>query len=79
MDLKRIIRAARGNGTVDLLLTHARIVNVFSGEIVTDHIAVACGHIVGFGEYDAKERIDVGGGDLWHRDLSMPTFTSKVP
>ena len=61
MDLKRIIRAARGEGTVDLLLTHARIVNVFSGEIVTGDIAVACGRIVGFGAYDAKKRIDVGG------------------
>ncbi|MGB6009857.1 MAG: amidohydrolase family protein, partial [Desulfobacterales bacterium] len=61
MDLKRIIRAARGEGTVDLLLTHARIVNVFSGEIVSNDIAVACGRIVGFGAYDAKKRIDVGG------------------
>ena len=40
MDLKRIIRAARGDERVDLLLTDARIVNVFSGEIVNDHIAV---------------------------------------
>jgi len=61
MDLKYIIRAARGDGRADLLLTHARIVNVFSGEIVSGDIAVACGHIVGFGEYDAKKRIDMKG------------------
>ena len=61
MDLKRIIRTARGEGTVDLLLTHARIVNVFSGEIVFGDIAIACGCVVGFGEYDAKKRIDMGG------------------
>ena len=61
MDLKRIIRAARGDETADLLLTRARIVNVFSGEIVSGDIAVAGGCIVGFGEYDAKKKIDLEG------------------
>jgi adenine deaminase len=61
MKLVNIIRAARGDRLADLLLTNARIINVFSGEIVSDNIAIACGHIVGLGEYAAKETIDVGG------------------
>ena len=49
MDLNNIIRSARGEKPADLLLTNARILNVFSGEIVSDHIAVAQGYIIGFG------------------------------
>ncbi len=59
MALKEIIRSARGQKEVDLLLTNARIINVFSGEIISGNIAVAKGCIVGFGEYDAKATVDI--------------------
>ena len=59
--MNTIIQSARGQIPVDLLLTDARIVNVFSGEIITDHIAIINGQIVGFGEYLAKKTIDLGG------------------
>lgn len=61
MGLKEIIRSARGQKQVDLLLANARIINVFSGEIFAGDIAVADGHIVGFGPYMAEKTVDMGG------------------
>ena len=59
--LKNLITAARGDIPVDCLFTHARIINVFSGEIISDHIAVHDGHIVGFGDYPARRTVDLKG------------------
>jgi adenine deaminase len=59
MPISQLIAAARGMKPVDLLLTNARIVNVFSGEILPGSIAVFGGRIVGFGDYPAKETIDL--------------------
>ena len=61
MNLNQIIRAAHGEKPVDLLLTNAQIVNVFSGEVVTDAIAISDGMIVGFGSYEAKKVVDLNG------------------
>jgi adenine deaminase len=61
MTLEKSIQIARGEKSADLLITHARLVNVFNGDIETRDIAVADGNIVGFGAYDAKEIIDAGG------------------
>lgn len=61
MSINDRIRAARGDEAVDLLLTNARIVDVFSGDIFDGRIAVGDGHIVGFGEYECKETVDLGG------------------
>ncbi len=54
--------------TCDLVITNARIFNVFTGEIETGDIAVACGRIVGVGHgysahrvYDAKGKIALPG------------------
>lgn len=60
MDLSEIIRSARGQQPVDLLLKNARIVNIFSGEIVSGSIAIANGYVVGFGEYSAIKTVDIG-------------------
>ncbi len=61
MDRYRLISAARGDMPVDRLLTGARIVNVFSGDIHEGSIGVKDGYIVGFGDYDAAETLDLGG------------------
>ncbi|BBO91220.1 adenine deaminase [Desulfosarcina ovata] len=62
MDLKTIIGAARGDLPVDLLLTGARIVNVFSGRINRGSIAIKDGYIVGIGnDYQAGETLDLEG------------------
>jgi len=60
-NLKNLITAARGDTPVDCLFTNARIINVFSGEIISDPIAVYDGHIVGFGDYPARRTVDLKG------------------
>ena len=67
-DLKEIITLAKGEREVDLLLTNAQLINVFSGRIEPQAIAVAQGRIVGVGEYPAKEVLDLKGRFL------MPGF-----
>jgi len=53
MDLKELIKAAKGEHPVDCLFTNARIINVFSNEIISGYIAVSDGYIVGIGDYPA--------------------------
>jgi adenine deaminase len=62
--LEERIRAAIGEGKVDLLIKNGRVVNVFSGEIEKKDVAIFGGMIVGFGDYQAKEIIDVKGDFL---------------
>jgi adenine deaminase len=59
--MKNIIKYARGDKPVDLVLANARIINVFSGEIIHSDIAVAHGYIVGFGSYTANKTVDLDG------------------
>ncbi|MBU1693708.1 MAG: adenine deaminase [Verrucomicrobia bacterium] len=54
-----MIAAARGETPADLLLKKARVVNVFSNEIHAADVAVFKGHIVGFGDYEARETVDL--------------------
>ena len=61
MQIDRIITAPRGDAPVDLLLVNARIVNVFSGRVVDGSIAIRDGFIVGFGDYEAAQTIDLEG------------------
>ena len=61
MDLKSLIRHARGDEPADLLLRNGRVVNVLSGEILPGDVAIAGEHIVGFGDYPARTEIDLGG------------------
>ncbi len=53
------LKAARGEHPCDLLLANARIVDVFSGEIVAGSVAAAAGRIVGIGEYPARAAVDM--------------------
>ncbi|MDY6793507.1 MAG: adenine deaminase [Thermodesulfobacteriota bacterium] len=61
MNLDEMITYARGEKQADLLLTNARVVNVFSGKIIPRSIGVANGYITGFGSYPAKKTIDMNG------------------
>lgn len=56
-----LIEAAGGRRPVDLLITDARVVDVFSGEIVKGHVAVFEGRIAGIGDYEAVETVSAGG------------------
>lgn len=64
MNLKEKIGVALGNEPLDLLLINGKIVNVFSGAIQTASVAVHKGIIIGFGEYEAKLKIDLKGAYL---------------
>jgi adenine deaminase len=61
MRLDEIIKAASGEKPVDLLLTNARIINVFTGEVAADAVAISDGMIVGFGPYETQTVVDVDG------------------
>lgn len=58
---QRIISVAAGREPADLVLKNATYVNVFSGELCTDDIAVAGGLIVGLGKYQGKVETDMTG------------------
>ncbi|GAB4176886.1 MAG: adenine deaminase [Calditrichia bacterium] len=55
------LRAARGEIPADLLIKNGRLLNVLSGEIYQENIAIYDGRIVGFGDYEANEVLDVEG------------------
>lgn len=61
MNEKRFIKAAAGEEPADLLLTGARIVDVFTGRVVHGQIAVLGERIVGIGQYEARRVEDLGG------------------
>ena len=61
MELAELIKLARGEEKADLLLKNARVVNVFSHEIIETNVAIADDRIVGLGDYQAQETIDLKG------------------
>jgi len=61
MQTAEFIKASRGDHPCDLLLANARIVDVFSGEIIAGNVAVSSGRIAGIGEYPARRTVDLAG------------------
>jgi adenine deaminase len=61
MDRKEIITYAKGDQKVDLLVKNARFINVLTGTIEPQAIAIAQGMVVGFGDYPAQEVINLKG------------------
>jgi adenine deaminase len=60
--LARLISVAKGELPADLLLTNAKVVNVFSGEIEPGNVAICGDRIAGVGDYhQAKKMLDLGG------------------
>lgn len=64
MKFEERVRRARGDAPVDLLIQNARVVNVFSHEIVETDVAIAGSWIVGFGDYPAATKLDAAGAYL---------------
>lgn len=67
MDRSRLIAVARGDEPADLVFTHARVVNVFTGEVEQADVALAEGRIAGVGDYaeaEAAEVVDLQGAYL---------------
>ena len=61
MNITRLINTAQEKEKPDLVLKNAKIVNVFTGEIISGDIAIVDGVIVGVGEYSGKTEKDLGG------------------
>lgn len=61
MKLAEIIEVARGEKEADLLIENAQVVNVLSGEIYRANVAISHSRIVGLGNYQAKQKIDLEG------------------
>jgi adenine deaminase len=60
--LTDLISVAKGELPADLLLTDAKVVNVFNGEIEPGNVAICRDRIAGVGDYHkAKQALDVGG------------------
>ena len=58
---QRIIDVAAGRQKADLVLKNATYVNVFSGELMTEDIAVVHGIIAGLGCYAGENEVDMTG------------------
>ena len=58
------LSVARGETPAGLLFRNAQLVNVLSGEIHAANVAVDDGRVIGFGDYDAKDVIDLEGAYL---------------
>ncbi|HNO77437.1 MAG TPA: adenine deaminase [Phycisphaerae bacterium] len=61
MDLKSRVDVATGRVPADLVLRGGRIVNVLSNEIHGGDVAICGDRIVGIGQYDGKEIVNLDG------------------
>jgi adenine deaminase len=59
MAIKERILAARGRIPADLVLKRARVVNLFTNEILSTDVAIHDRHVVGFGAYSGPNEIDL--------------------
>jgi len=63
-DIQHKLSVARGEEPAELLFKNTRLVNVLSGEIHETNVAVDDGRVIGFGDYEARETIDIAGAYL---------------
>lgn len=59
--LENLILTASGERKAELVLKGARVVNVFSEELLEADVAVTDGYICGLGSYEGEREVDVGG------------------
>jgi adenine deaminase len=86
IDLEHKLRVARGEELAELVFKNARLVNVLSGEIHDTNVAVDGGRVIGLGDYDGKEVVDLAGAYLapslidghFHVESTMVTLPEFV-
>lgn len=61
MEREQLIQAALGETAPELVLKNARVINVFTGEILPADVAVSHGKIIGVGSYNGVKEIDLQG------------------
>lgn len=59
--LKNVIQSALGNEKADLVLKNGKIIDVLNHRIVEGNVAVKDGVILGIGDYEGTEEVDVEG------------------
>ena len=59
--LEDLVLTAAGEKKAELVLKGARVVNVFSEELLLADVAVKDGRIVGLGQYEGETEVDVSG------------------
>lgn len=59
--LTRLIEVAAGRVVADLVISNARIIDVFNASIIQGDVAIADGLIAGVGSYQGKEQFDAQG------------------
>src|ERR1051326_5657624 len=63
-NLQTKLSIARGEQPAESLFKNANLVNVLSGEIYRTHVAVDDGRVIGIGDYEARNVIDLKGAYL---------------
>lgn len=61
MIIKKLINAAQEKTVPDLVLKNGTVLNVFTGELLHEDVAIAKGYIIGTGSYTARKEVDVNG------------------
>ena len=61
MKIHKLINAAQEKTVPDLVLKNGTVLNVFTGELLHEDVAIAKGYIIGTGSYTAKREVDVSG------------------
>lgn len=59
--LAKLIETAKGEIPPDLVIGNARVINVFTGEILPGNVAIYAGRIAGVGDYSGPDEIDAKG------------------
>ena len=59
--MKKRIDLAAGKRPASLVLKNCKIINVFNGKIIHSNIAIDHGKIIGIGNYDGENTVDLGG------------------
>ena len=80
------LAVARGEEPAEKVFKNAQVVNVLSGEVHQADVAIDGGRVIGFGDYEANEVVDLGGAFLapslieghFHVESSMLTIPELV-
>src|SRR5690625_2383829 len=59
--IKNSIIKAKGDEKAELVFKNAKVVNVFTKEIIKTDVAIDNGYIVGLGEYSGEKEVDLDG------------------
>jgi adenine deaminase len=59
MNFNKLIRSSRGDEPADVVFSNARIINVFTGGIISGNVGVKDGYILGVGDYEGRKTVNL--------------------